>query len=262
VRHYHGTPLGGPRDAVARLCKYARRHFLVPFGREEDLPIIAQECAGFCLDNGAYSAWRAGKPIADWTPYYEWVEKWSRNPRFDFAIIPDVIDGTEEENQKLIQQWEKRFARSRVEGVPVWHLHESLDRLHRLCNSHWRRVALGSSGQWVTAGTESWWHRMHEVMQVCCDSQGFPLVKLHGLRMLRREIVERIPLASADSTTVAQNKSAVSGNWRPPTDAQRMECIASWLESSTSPTDWTPFTHQQTMLEFAGTKLPITEGVS
>lgn len=247
MRHYHGTPLGGPRDAVARLCRYGRRHFLVPFGRDEDLPIIAQEAAGFCLDNGAFSAWRTGKPITDWTPYYAWVRAAARHPGFDFALIPDVIDGDERGNQLLIQEWERQFSKSPIEGVPVWHFHESLDRLHRLCNSHWRRVALGSSGEWSTPGTESWWLRMHEVMRVCCDEDGFPKVKLHGLRMLRRTIVERVPLASADSTSLAQNKSSINGKWRPPTDAQRMECLASWLESSTSPSAWTPFEHRQEM---------------
>ena len=43
--------------------------------------------------------------------------------------------------------------------MPVWHLHESLERLQRLARC-WRTVALGSSGQWSSPGTGVWWKRM------------------------------------------------------------------------------------------------------
>jgi len=87
--HYHGTPLGGTRESVARFVSSGTRHFLVPFMRQEDLPVVAEASCGFCLDNGAFSAWKSGKPITDWEPYYRWVSQWALHPRFAFAIIPD-----------------------------------------------------------------------------------------------------------------------------------------------------------------------------
>ena len=88
-------------------------------------------------------------------------------------------------------------------GVPVWHLHESLDRLDLLANAY-SLVALGSSGEYASPDSPKWWARMAEVMEcVCIDGQ--PVTKLHGLRMLDPTILAHLPLASADSTNVARN---------------------------------------------------------
>src|SRR5262249_34967738 len=34
-----------------------------------------------------------------------WIEAWRNHPGFDFAIIPDVIEGSEEENDDLLAEW-------------------------------------------------------------------------------------------------------------------------------------------------------------
>lgn len=135
--HYHGTPCGGTRQDSARFLR--GRHALVPFRRPEDMPIVAEVCQSFVLDNGAFTAWRSGSPVLDWRPYYEWVDDWHRHPGFDWALIPDVIDGDEAANDQLVDQWP-----SHLRGVPVWHMHESLERLVRLAK-HWPVVALGLS---------------------------------------------------------------------------------------------------------------------
>lgn len=240
MRHYHGTPLGGTRESVARFVSRGNRCFLVPFNRDEDMPIVALNAAGFCVDNGAFSAWQKNHPITNWQPYFDFVAHWMCHPSFDFALIPDVIDGDEGDNDSLLRDWQRRFANCRVEGVPVWHMHEGLDRLDLLCSGPWRRVAIGSSGQWSTPGTEGWWLRISEAMQVACDEHGRPRCKLHGLRMLDRDIVERLPLSSADSTNVAQNSQLLNrfGMYKPPTQCQRREVIAARIESTNSPPCW------------------------
>ena len=144
--HYHGTPIGGTRIDVARFL--VGRHALVPFPRQDDLGVVADTCQSFVFDNGAFSAWRKGKPVEDWRPYYEWVAEWNAHPAFDWALVPDVIDGTEEENDALVAEWPRE-----LRGVPVWHMHESFERLVRLCAT-WSTVALGSSGIWKTPGTQ------------------------------------------------------------------------------------------------------------
>ncbi len=46
---------------------------------------------------------------------------------------------------------------------------------------------------------------MSQAMEVVCDSQGRPMARLHGLRMLDPTIFSHLPLASADSTNIARN---------------------------------------------------------
>src|SRR6185295_12566351 len=116
---------------------------------------------------------------------------------FDWCLIPDVIDGDEYENDQMIIRW--NMAYMGLVGVPVWHLHESLERLKGLAE-RFQRVALGSSGQFAEVGNERWWHRMGEAMAVVCDERGRPRVKLHGLRMLNPTVFSHVPLSSADST--------------------------------------------------------------
>lgn len=195
--YYHGTPIGGKRDDAMRFLK--NRDALVSFYRPDDIAIAAEVCRSFVIDNGAFSAWRTGSPVEDWDPYYRFVEQWSRNPRFEWALIPDVIDGSEEANDDLLAEWPfDKF------GVPVWHLHESLDRLERLI-AIWPIVAFGSSGEWRTPGTEEWFERMGQAMEVACDENGHRRAAFHGLRMLDPDIFTQFPFTSADSTNVAVN---------------------------------------------------------
>ena len=195
--HYHGTPCSGTRDEVAKFLR--SRHALIPFGHSQDVAIAAKVCKSFVIDNGAFSAWRSGEPIRDWRSYYDFVERWRRHQAFAWAIIPDVIDGDEESNDDLLAEWP--FSEC---GVPVWHLHESLERLDRLCRSY-DRVALGSSGEFSAPGNEGWWERIGEAMALICDDDGWPRAKLHGLRMLDPQIFESLPLSSADSTNAVRN---------------------------------------------------------
>ena len=168
--------------------------------------------------------------------YIDWCEEWCQHPGFDWAIIPDVIDGSEAENDAMIAGWPRSIA-----GVPVWHMHESLDRLECLCRD-WRRIAIGSSGAWPTPGRRGWWNRMIEVMGVVCDEEGRPRTRLHGLRMLSTEIFPKLPFASADSTNVAQNSELISrfGMYIPPTQSQRRETIASRIEHENSAAIFVP----------------------
>lgn len=229
--HYHGTPCGATRQDVSRFL--AGRHALVPWTRPEDCAAAAEVCQSFIVDNGAFTAWKSGKPIQCWQRYYDWCEEWHRHPGFDWAIIPDVIEGTEGENDALLDEWP-----SHIDGVPVWHFHESLERLERLCS--WPRIALGSSGEWPNPGTRRWWQRLAEAMAVICDGFGRPRCKLHGLRMLDPAIFHGIPLASADSTNAVRNSSNVDrfGMYCPPTAAQRMDIIASRIEAHNSACRW------------------------
>lgn len=230
--HYHGLPIT-PETAAAKII--AGRHAMVNFGNPQQVELAFECCSSVVFDCGAYGAWVKGEPILDWKPYYTFAEEWMDHPGFDWALIPDVIDGTEEENDALISEWHL----GEFSGTPIWHIHESLDRLKRLTD-HWPRVALGSSGEFRTIGTKKWWHRMSEAMDVLCPS-GRPLVKIHGLRMLDPFIFTKFPFSSADSTNVARNSKydkAWTGSYQPANHAGRGVVIADRVEAFNSAPRW------------------------
>ena len=238
--HYHGGSFGGPRIEVPRF--FSGRHALVSWADPEDLPVVADVASSFVLDNGAFSAWTRGIKV-DWQDYHEWVGEWSRHPGCDWAIIPDVIDGTVEENDSLIEQWP-----THLPGVPVWHLDEPIERLLRL-SDEWPRVALGSSGKWATPGCPQWWDRMTCVLNRVTDDAGRPKSKLHGLRMMAPAITSVIPFSSVDSSNAARHAADTYrfGQYVPPTRVQCAEVIASRMEASNGPGVWADRPEQLTL---------------
>lgn len=233
--HIHGGPI---TPHTAALATWKARHAMVSFAHPEQLWLAAEIASSVYLDNGAFSYWRSGEKLVV-ESYLKWVDAFRRHPTFRWALIPDVIDGSEWDNDMLLTQWP--FGQ---EGVPVWHLHESLERLARLMH-YWPTIALGSSGEFKTPGSNKWWERIHAAMSVVCDSDGVPLVKLHGLRMLAPAIVQRIPFASGDSTTVARNIGLSRSVWPEPpySDAARSVRAIAYrdrLESYNSPGRWVP----------------------
>lgn len=229
--HYHGTPVGGSRQDVARFL--VGRHALVPFPRRDDIGIVSEVCQSFVFDNGAFSVWKKGGKL-DVDGYVAWCDEYHRHPGFDWALIPDVIDGGEDENDDLIAQWP-----AHIRGVPVWHLHESIDRLVRLSSS-WNTVAFGSSGDYATPNTKAWWERMAVAMDAICDEQGRPMCRLHGLRMLNPAVFSKLPFTSADSTNASVNAGSLKrfGIYTPATSSQRAAVIADRIESHNSAAVW------------------------
>ena len=236
--HFHGSPVSGEADSAWRF--YQGRHVMVSFANPEHLPIVAEVCESFCLDNGAFSAWKSGKSL-DVKAYADWVEQWYQHPAFAWCVIPDVIDGTQRDNRMSIDDWMTHLPSNnfRHHSVPVWHFHESTTYLAELAE-RFPLVALGSSGKWPTPGTESWWERVDEFMPAICDGKGRPRCKLHGLRMLNPEIFQALPLASADSTNAAVNAGSVGrfGQY-PPLEAWARSCqIADRIEAYQSAAAW------------------------
>jgi len=234
--HYHGLPI---TPATAAVRAIANGHAFVSFKHPDQLTIALEVAQSFALDNGAFSAWRSGKPVTDWSEYYEWVSELHRYPAFDFAVIPDVIDGDEDDNDALLDEWPWANKSPHV-GAPVWHLHESLERLDRLV-SNWPRICLGSSGDYAQVGTNAWWIRMREAMDVICDKSGRPCTKIHGLRMLDPKIFSKFPFASADSTNIGRNiglDSHWKGTYTPPTKEARAMIMRERIESNQSIVFW------------------------
>lgn len=153
------------------------------------------------IDNGAFSYFNKERiDRAIWTEFYRWLMRYYHHEKMNFFVIPDVIAGGEEENDRLIRELPTMF---REKAAPVWHLHESLERLVRLCEE-WPRVCFGSSGQYAVIRTKLWHQRMTEAFTEIYIKRQF-LTKIHGLRMLDGRVLGNYPLDTADSTNLACN---------------------------------------------------------
>ena len=235
--HYHGVPFSG-RDK--NQVSLAAKHACVSFAAASPIEMCAEMCQSLILDNGAFSAWKAGRPL-DVAGFMSWAKHWLKHPAVDWALIPDVIDGDEQANDAfltLVSTGDSRW-------VPVWHLHESVDRLWQLC-FEWPRVALGSSGAFASVGSPAWRKRMDEAMSAICDKQGRPGAKLHGLRMFDPRIFSLYPFSSADSTNVARNigidKAWTKGPYAPASQQTRALILIERIERHASAASWVPST--------------------
>lgn len=226
--HYHGGPIT-PETCALRV--WAGRHAFVSFAHQVQMGLAASITQSFAMDNGAFSLWKAGKAV-NWSAYYEWVAKWCRHPRFDFAVVPDVIEGSESENDELAAAWPFPKHQSAV----VWHTNESAERLARLARE-WPRVAIGSSGEYDVSKVSRLLARMEQVLPAILNEHGHPICKLHGLRMLNPKVFEKLPLSSADSTNVARN-IGIDANWKgtylPATKEARAQVLVERIERTAS----------------------------
>lgn len=221
------------------------RNCLIPFPRPDDYKRADKICNKIIIDNGAFTIWRKGGE-ADWDKYYEWLKE--RIDQIEFFFIPDVIDGTEEENDNLISEYLKKFKKDYdysiqgycgmnkllKKGVPIWHVNESFERLDRLMDG-FNYIAIGSAGEYRDLGTRKWHSRMNEAMKVICDKDGYPKVKIHMLRCLNPDIFLYYPFESGDSTSLAQNHS--KRGWRN---------IVEGIEKYNSPEKYTFKTYYET----------------
>lgn len=201
--HFHGGPIWGGDELIKAL--YSKGGALVSFARPDQIKKIAALDCSLVLDNGAFSTWRRSKgsmSVGDWglhwTRYYQWVQLWYH--RIEWFIVPDVIEGSEDENDFLISSIPSVLL---SKAVPVWHTVESIDRLIRLCR-RFNRVAIGCCGEHGAIRSKAWNDRMDEAFKAVYIDNELD-VKLHGLRMLDGRALSQYPLDSADSTNVAIN---------------------------------------------------------
>lgn len=212
--HYHGTPIT-PRSVLQEL---AGRSFCVSFYRPDDVEWCHRYGQSVMLDNGAFSVWRGNKTV-DWRDFYVWCEQWLAY-RTSWAVIPDVIMGDAEANDALIEQWPHG-----QRGAPVWHMHEPIDRLKRLCDD-WERVCIGSSAEYQVVGSDCWHNRMGEAMNAICKTGRVPSW-LHMLRGMNAALWG-YPFASVDSTDIARNHNR-KNNPREMADAwDAIQCSPVW----------------------------------
>lgn len=224
--HYHGTPI----TPVSALYELAGRHFCVSHAAPQDVERVHLIGQSVMLDNGAFSAWKAGK-ATNWQAYYVWCEKWLQSPS-TWAVIPDEIDAGAQMQDALIGEWPHG-----EKGAPVWHMDESIDRLLRLIDN-WPRVCIGSTDEYAVVMSEAWERRMDDAWNRVSQSRRF-LPNLHMLRGMQLS-GRRWPFASVDSTDIGRNHNRAQNTPRGMADR--------W-DAMQTPRVWIPRPSQEDMFD-------------
>lgn len=218
--HYHGTPIT-PWSAFEQL---AGRMFCVSFARPDQVKRAHELGQSVMLDNGAFTAWTTAK-VVRWQDFYDWAEPWLECPT-TWAVLPDVIQGDWSETAELIQQAPDWLRRHRHKAAPVWHLHDPLDWLLKLC-AEWPRVCFGSSAQFSVVGSPAWHARVAEAFDAL-HRGGHQHTQVHMLRGMQA-VGWGYPFFSVDSTDVARNHSrpanspgAMAARW------DSLQCHRAW----------------------------------
>ena len=170
------------------------------------------------FDNGAFSTF-TGKSTQKNAPtldeYYLWLSKVLVAPHW--AVVPDVIDGGESQNDTLAKTWP--FSRAHA-GV-VWHMDESLERLRNLAED-WPRVCIGSTKMYGRPSSKSALKRLDEVFRFL-ERYGYTKSRwIHGFRMMMA-LSGRYPFASVDSADLAINHHVIGKNVL--SIANRWDCV-------------------------------------
>ena len=218
--HYHGTPIT-PRRVLLEL---AGKHFCVSFAHPNDALACHQIGQSVMLDNGAFSMWTNGKRV-DWQEFYEWAERWLEY-QTTWAVIPDVINGTEQSNDMLVARCPLPIHQS----APVWHLNENLNRLDYFLDLGYHRICFGSSGEYRHVGSSKWHHRITEAFNHL--TQIGPIPWVHMLRGMSLS-GSQYPFASVDSTDVARNHNRKNNAIIMANRWDAMQCPATWSQQPT-----------------------------
>jgi len=222
--HYHGGPIT-PDTCAVKAWKGA--HACISYAAPQQIALAASICQSFIIDNGAFTFWRQGRAV-DWAEFYDWCNAWIYHPGCDFVVAPDVIEGTEDQNDDLLA--ECPLPRHRI--APVWHINESIDRLVMLAEEY-SRVCIGSSGEFDVTKPEAFLQRAHQAIGAISTTNGQPITRLHGLRCLNPELFTALPLAGADSTMIARNigiDSAWKGTYQPRSKETRTVILRERIE--------------------------------
>lgn len=227
--HYHGTPIT-PRS---ELKKMAGRHFCVSFAHPQDEEWCLENAQSVMWDNGAFSTFTKGYKF-DYDGYSKWVEPKLFHPHW--AIIPDVIGGSVDEQREFLNKW--KF--SKELSAPVWHIHLPVDWLVELCDNY-PRVCFGSSGEFWKIGTPEWSNRIDSAFNALQKRNMNNWV--HMLRAMSAASKGYWPFASADSTNVARNFKN-KGRKKCPEEMARV------IDAKQPKQDWKIEIEEQTVFNF------------
>lgn len=217
--HYHGTPFTPKNERQ----KMAGKNFCVSFAHPADADWCMENGQSVMWDNGAFSL--RGKGGLDADAFARWVEPRLGHPHW--AVVPDVIDGTEAQQRELVSAW----PHPRELSAPVWHMGLDIGYLIELAES-WPRICFGSTKQYWQVGSDAWERRADEAWNALERRNLRPWVHmLRGLALCG----SRWPFASADSVNVALNFKGSRSRGLGPVCPERM---ARTIDARQSPIRW------------------------
>lgn len=204
--------VGTPVTPKRLLPSLAGSSFCVSHADPRDLDRVIElvgEEEILVLDNGAFSHWRQGRGQIDRVEFWAWANAAQARSSQAVAVIPDVIEGSQEENL-LEVSWALReeLAEFPERTMAIWHLNESLDQLAVLCRLM-NFVGFGSCAEFdVQRKRAAYMERIREasevVDQVEAEHDRRPWIHLmRGLGVF----AELTRFESADSTNIAVNHS-------------------------------------------------------
>lgn len=202
----------------------AGKHFCVSFANPQDADWCLQNGQSVMWDNGAFSFRDKGGLDAD--GFAAWVESRLGHPHW--AVVPDVIDGSVEQQRDLINKWPHPPALS----APVWHMGLSINWLLELAEN-WPRICFGSTAQYWQVGSDHWCRRADEAWNALEKQGARPWVHmLRGLSLCG----DVWPFASADSVNVARNfKTAKVCPERMARRIDSIQCPIFWAQKKKHP---------------------------
>lgn len=215
------TVFGLPLNPVHLLEQLRGRSFCVSYwtrgklARQLDQAIeLVGDDELLLIDNGAFSAWMSGQTMDDeyWNGFARWAaDILARCPQA-IVVVPDVIDGDADANDQLLHDFmgvdlELDIDLPPERMMPVWHMHEPIDRLLYLAEG-FEYIGIGSSAQYAKCGTAEWHARIQEAFaamdQFVAESNG--AYRRPWLHMMRAQAQAHLyEFDSADSTNVAVN---------------------------------------------------------
>ena len=205
---------------MSELSKMAGKHFCVSFEDHRDIDWCVKNGQSVMLDNGAFSAFTKGKTI-DFKAYEEWIEPYLYPP--NWAIIPDVIDGSVEEQKELMKMF---YHLPNHLVSPVWHMSLPINWLLELADN-FPRFCFGSSGKYWQVGSSVWCRRADEAWNELTKRGHKSWVHMmRGLSLCG----DVYPFASADSTNVARNFKNKGSQMCPERMARRIDSVQSPLK--------------------------------
>ena len=209
-RLVHGTPI-----TPKRLLPQLRGHsfcvsFMHPEQLEDCIKLVGKDEV-LILDNGAFTAWKKGIKLDDtwWEKYYAWAnDAMDRCPNA-VCVIPDVINGSEQENLELIAKAIKGDKIKYPErAMAIWHLNESMGMLEKLF-ACFNFVGFGSCQEFDVARNKPGSPYMRKISEAWANMKywSFKYAKdrpwIHMMRGLG--VLHKIGFDSADSCNIAMN---------------------------------------------------------
>ena len=201
----HGTPI----TPNALLEQLRGESFCVSFAAPAQIErvIPLQDKNGMLmLDNGAFSIWKSGKGKVDQQAFFAWANQIQARCEVAVAVIPDVIEGSEEQNWieagAAVHKWSAYPERLMF----VWHMNDSVERLRDACLL-FNFVAIGSCAEYDVQTKRAAYLERLRLVNAVADWTEFGYGRRPWIHLMRGLAVlpEVIRFNSADSSNIARN---------------------------------------------------------